>query len=202
MSEEIIKPGYVRVSDIIVDREALAKVPVDKLENARARGQRVDELCKAYISGFPSKPMMPGDEGYDSSMEFDAGYFESFKLWANDKLPDLEVGIRQYDNHLMITGEPDFTQDMPEYLKVVDIKCTYAESVTWKLQGAAYAYLLRANGFYVGYIEFLQLKKDGKFPKVFEYHVDKHLPMFMSFYDRFTFLSKHKDIQADYYRHL
>jgi hypothetical protein len=202
MTQEEIKPGYVRVSDIIVDREALAKVPVDKLENARARGQRVDELCKAYISGFPSKPMMPGDEGYDPSMEFDAKYLESFKLWANSRLPELEIGERLYDDHLLITGEPDFTEDKAGYLKVVDIKCTYSESTTWKLQGAAYAYLLRANGFYVGYIEFLQLSKEGKFPKVYEYHVDKHLPMFMSFYDRFTFLSKHKSIQADYYEHL
>lgn len=201
MKEEI-KPGYHRVSDIIVDREALAKIPVSNLEKARARGERVDELCKAYISGFPAKALEPGDEGYTDDMEFDAKYLESFKLWANDKLPDLEVGARFYDDKLMLTGELDFTQDMPDYLKVVDVKCTYKESATWKLQGAAYAYLLRENGFHVGYIEFLRLKKDGTYPQICEYHVDKHWNTFKSFYDRFMFLEKFKGIQEDYYRHL
>ena len=187
----MIKPGYTRITDIIADREALSKIPKENLENARLRGTRVDELAKAYTLGLPAI----------AEREDDAGFFESFKLFAENKLDSLVGGVRQYDDVLLLTGEPDFIYQENGLNVLLDIKCTAKESVTWKLQAAGYDYLLEQNGILIDRIEFARLKKDGTKPVVYTY--DKsHRPMFMNFYHRYIFLGKHKEEYEDYLRYI
>lgn len=186
---EIIKPGYARITDIISDRESLMKIPPAILENARGRGERVDQLCKAYVLGLPANP----------ENEEDAGLFASFQLWAQDKLDDLQIGTRLYDDELMLTGEPDLLWQCADCMVVVDLKCTAKPSMTWGLQGAGYARLEQSNGLQIDAIEFLRLKKDGKMPCGYEYEFESNWQMFLHFLHRYRFLEKcHEDMEEFY----
>jgi hypothetical protein len=189
---EIIKPGYSRITDIVSDKEALMKIKPDVLENARQRGTRVDRMCKAYVLGLP----------VIIEKEEDDLLFKSFQLWADDKMPDLQVATRLYDEQLMLTGEPDILWDNKGCMTVIDIKATAQASVTWALQGSAYAYLEAQNGLQIDCIQFLRLKKDGKKPCEYEYEFESNFNMFMHFYYRHQYLGKHKDELDDYYDNL
>lgn len=76
----------------------------------------------------------------------------------------------------MITGQVDMIIEAPEGAIILDLKTSNKPSKTWPLQGAAYAYMARENGFDIKGIHFLHLSKAGMNPMLYVY--DDEFEMF------------------------
>lgn len=140
----------------------LDKIDPWVVANAAERGTKVHKICEGIVQGI-------GELGVD---EETYGYVESFKKWWSQGHEVIEIEKRFWDDELMITGQVDFIIHTPEGLAVADLKTSYKHSLTWQLQGCAYAMLAKKSGYNIKKIIFIHLKKDGKPPRIYEYPVD------------------------------
>jgi len=69
----------------------------------------------------------------------------------------------------MITGAVDMIIEAPEGAIILDLKTSSKPSNTWPLQGSAYAYMARQNGYDIKGIHFLHLNKFGYAPELYVY---------------------------------
>jgi len=166
--EEVIRPGYTRVTDILRPWNNLEGIPKDILERKRIIGVKVHDAIRTYYDGFPV-----------DALQSDVGtYFDSFLEWQNDvKAIAVKTEERYYDDVLKITGCVDALLRFPEedQLVMLDWKTsasyTKKMGVTWALQGCFYHYLMMQNDIpnvSTKFI-FLQLSPEGKYPKVREF---------------------------------
>jgi hypothetical protein len=167
-----IKPGYTRVSEILAQWEDYVGVEKSVLERKAALGTQVHEAIMGFHEGI-YLPVSPEAQGY----------FESFKLWQQRSKPKLQAIGRLYCEKLKITGEIDALctfdpgQQPSQETFVLDWKTTaMINESRWKLQGQFYHYLCKANGLPIGErFMFIQLQKDGSYPKVKVYDTSKEL---------------------------
>jgi len=157
------KIKYTRVTDVLFPLSGLKNIPPDILKNAAERGTKVHEFCDAIMQ----------DLGFFPCDQKIGKYIESFMKWLSKEFiprPD-----RFYCDELRLTGECDAIYRDEGGLVLVDIKTPVNESKTWMLQGSAYSYLAKKAGYDIKRIEFVQLSKDGKEPKVYVYDADMTL---------------------------
>jgi hypothetical protein len=160
MHDEIL-PGYTRVTDVLYPLSGLGKIDPAILENAAKRGKMVHDICDALIYDFP----IPEDIKNNEECK---GYVNSFIQWFDNK-PFTYKFDRFYCDKYMITGECDGIYQDKDGLVLVDFKTPQKESKTWPLQGSAYSYLAKKQGLDIKRIEFVQLSKTGKSPKIYVY---------------------------------
>lgn len=129
---------------------------------AADRGTRVHQACEAIAKGL-------GEFHMDPEV---MGYVESFKKWWGEGKKAVEIEKRFFCNDHMITGQCDFIIETDEGLAIVDLKTSRAESKTWRLQGSAYSYLAKKDGYDIKRILFIHLDPDGGEPKIKEYDED------------------------------
>ncbi len=149
--------NYPRVSDIIGKQnyENMRGIPLDVLANAAIRGTKVDGYCKIVCDGL----LLP-----DIELEYQP-YVDAWVDWLSlnveAALPSVD---RLYDDMHCFSGELDRLVIMKgsEKVTLLDIKCTYAPSITWPVQLSAYKHLCLANGIKVDEICNVHLKKTPK----------------------------------------
>lgn len=179
-----IKPGYVRVTEVLDVYSKLHLIDPTVLEKATIRGNKVDLACKMKIEGI---------EPFQLEEEYE-GYFNSFKDWMNGKNFIQNPG-RMYCEKHKITGECDGIYRGDSGLVLFDIKTPANEGRSWPLQGAAYAYLARLHGLEIVSIEFIKLSKEGKAAKVYQYEYEKNWQLFEKAIDLYKhFFWKKKDL--------
>ena len=185
--QNAIKPGYLRVTEVLSPFSGLSKIAPLILQNAADRGTLVHKVIEDMQEGFP-KEEIP-DHVF--------GYIESYEKWAKGKI-FLPKPPRLYCDELMITGEPDDMYLDGDDLVLDDYKTPLRESKTWPMQATAYSYLCKKNGYNVTRIQFVKLDKTGKAPKVFNYLED--MDMFRKILEcyRYFFKEENKENDLDY----
>jgi Holliday junction resolvase-like predicted endonuclease len=172
---------YLRVTQVLSPFSGLSKVNPIVLSKAGERGSKVHEICTAVMDEIG---IFPFGNTYD-------GYIESFKKWMDGK-KFIDRPSRFYCDKYMITGEIDAIYQDKEDLVLIDIKTSSKENKTWPLQGSAYAYLCRQNGYNISRIEFIQLSKMGNEAKIYSYK--ENFDMFLKCLDVYkTFFDKEED---------
>jgi len=185
--DHFIKPGYLRVTDILSPFSGLSNINPDVLKNAGNRGTLVHEIIEGIEQGF----------GKENVPEIAIGYIESYEKWAAGK-DFLPAAKRFYENELMITGLIDSIYRDGEDLVLVDYKTPAKESKTWAIQASAYSFMCKKNGYNISRIEFIKLDKTGKYPKVYTYV--ENMDMFLKILECYKFFFKEVDqeIHLDY----
>jgi ATP-dependent exoDNAse (exonuclease V) beta subunit len=168
--EDIIKPGYTRISEIISKYTGYHDIPSHILQNACERGTAVHEICESLILGFGCPDINPLYEGY----------VESFNLWHDQyKTCESLIPDRWYDDDNMITGKADCILKRDGKYILIDFKTSASESKSWMLQGGAYALLFQKNeNFQLDEINFVKLDKRGDAPQIKNYNVDRCIELF------------------------
>lgn len=129
---------------------------------AATRGTRVHQICEGIAKGLGE---------FEVDMEI-MGYVESFKKWWGDGKKVVECEKRFFCDEHQITGQCDFIIEEDGALFIVDLKTSSQVSKTWRLQGSAYSYLAKKEGYEIKGIKFIHLNRDGEDPKVVEYDED------------------------------
>lgn len=172
---------YLRVTEILYPFSDLGKIDVAVLQNAARRGTKVHKICESIMEGL-------GEWGVDDEVR---GYVDSFKQWWKKGHEVVEIEKRFYDDDLGITGQVDMILKNETGMTILDLKTPAKSSKTWPLQGSAYALMARKYGFPINKIQFLQLKKDGKAPKLHEF--EDHSELFLKTLDVFNHFFRRKD---------
>lgn len=173
MTENFATEKYTRVSKILQPFSGLDHINPEIVQNAANRGTAVHKVCEGIVSGL-------GEYGVYDEIN---GYVESFKKWWSQGHEVICVEKRFFDDELMITGQCDLITSTCSGLTIIDFKTSYKPSKTWPIQGAAYAYLAKKNGYDIKNVMFLHLKKNGYYPKEHSYKIDDDL--FLSTYKVF-----------------
>jgi len=179
-----IKPGYIRVSEILKQWDRFGNVREEVLQRKADLGTTVHEAIKAHHENVPI-PLFEGK-----------GYLESFWKWLEASGAEIyNGGQRYYCEKLKITGEIDALVKFPgnEELVLVDWKTSSSpENLFWKLQGQFYIYLCETNGLAVSNrFLFIQLDKDGGLPKAHEFKASSSLMnVCMSAYVCYKYMKK------------
>ncbi len=183
-----IRPGYIRVSEILAQWDRFGGIDKDVLAKKAALGTAVHEA----IGADSSNVFVPLEDSHK-------GYFESFQRWKRLVNPEIvETELRLYCDKLKITGCVDALvkfqgSDNPEHLFLVDYKTSVSEAEKiWPMQGAFYHYLATQNGRKLSpNIMFIKLNKDGLQPKVYTYFFSTQLMnVCISAYTTFMYLKK------------
>lgn len=177
-----IKPGYLRVTEVLSIFSGLSKIDPEVLANAAERGTLVHNTIEAIRL----------DIGVGDFPEHIEGYMNSYEIWATGK-QFLPLAPRLYCDELMITGKPDDLYMDGGKLILVDYKTPAKESKTWRLQAAAYKYLCIKAGYQVDEVKFVKLEKTGKKPKEFVYLDDMGLFLKILECHRYFFKDKQEE---------
>ena len=141
------KTGYPSVTHIL---RPLTGCDYFRPEHAE-RGTRVHAACAAYAQGLFVCDL------YDSEKP----YLESFMKWFDSVSPTVFlVEKRMVVPSLGYCGQVDLVLEIDGMWWTVDIKTSQAKADWWRLQTAAYAELVRYNGFATKRAS-LRLKKNG-----------------------------------------
>ena len=170
--------GYTRVTEVLYPFSGMSSIPESVLSNAARRGTRVHSVCESIMKGLGA---------WDVDEEI-SGYIDSFNQWWETGIKVVEIEKRFFCDDLKITGQVDLIIDTPSGLNILDLKTPAKPSKTWPLQGSAYAYMARSQGYEITGIQFLQLRKDGKKPKLYQYE------------DQFELFQKCLDVYNYFYR--
>jgi len=188
-------PDYTRVTDVLRPFSGLDFVKPEVLNAACLRGTHVHEATDAII--YESGKIVRTNLGTIIKKQKDnfvvkeecEKYIESLCFWLQGKL-FIKKPERFYCDQYMITGECDALYEDDNGLTLVDFKTPVKESKTWGLQGSAYSYLAKKNGYPINRIEFVKLCKEGKEPKVFVYEED--FGTFLSCLEVYNYFYKNK----------
>lgn len=181
MSE--IKIGYTRISDILSRLKDRSEINQMVLKDKADIGTEVHSNIHMDWIGVPASfAMFAVRRPFDGHMIREElrgeGYFNSYLTWKDGRdLPYKIMEERFYDDELMITGQVDALIQTESGLQLIDFKCSYApELEIWPMQAHFYYYLLMRNGIdVVPNFVFMQLKKDGSKPRLFEFQLDKNI---------------------------
>lgn len=138
----------------------------DVLENARVRGQDVDEFLTGIDTGLIPEDLLP-----DPRL---AGYVEAYKRFrAETPFEISECQVPKVEKGYRFAGTPDRVGLLDGKAAVVDIKCVHAVQPETAVQLAAYALLTGASARYS-----LQLRPDGTY-RLKEYTKPRDLHVFL-----------------------
>jgi len=129
------------------------RIPDRILFNACQRGQVIHAACGVFALGGYVAPL---PDNY-------AGYFYSFRRWKNQNVSRVIMAEKTLvDPVFGFTGRPDLVVELINGLVLlVDLKTPIAESKTWRVQLAAYWYLLDKAGVKVNSAASLRVKPNG-----------------------------------------
>lgn len=159
---DIIPPGHIRVTEILKPYVSFDKVDPVVLARAADRGTRVHKYCQLYVQNLLIEKI---DEDCKPYVESFIQWFDARieKVWASE--------VRLSCSKYLISGKPDLLAtikgDTAETL--LDYKTPQQVSESWRLQTAAYRYLLRTQGIDVSRRVCLILDKEGGLPKFNEH---------------------------------
>lgn len=159
------KEDYLRVSNIISPFTGIEFIPEDILNNAAMRGTKVHRHIQGLLECFEDDFMDPAIQPYIDS-------FHKFQQEFSEDIYKAKITQekRFYCDEMMITGQVDLILEYPKKTLVIDWKTSANESIGWKLQGAAYRYLLQKNNIQnLQPLIFVKLSKHGAKPKLFQY---------------------------------
>ena len=141
------------VTEILGKYVDFSRIPDQVLFEACQRGQIVHSACSALALGAWVRPLPPTY----------SGYFESFERWFNNNVKRVVIVEKTFVNETLgYTGRPDLVVELINGLfLLVDIKTPIAEGKTWKVQLAAYNYLLNQVGIFPQSSASLRLKPNG-----------------------------------------
>jgi len=162
---ELIKEGYKRVTEILSIYQSYAFVPLEKLKKAQDVGTEIHWAIEGFLKG-EFRIVDPKNRGYlDSFLEWRKGVF----------IDPLVIEERFYCDSMKITGQLDLLCNLGTKVTLVDFKTgSWAHPEIWRLQGAFYSHLLQVNNQPVpDSVLFLQLKKEGTYPTLFEFQIEK-----------------------------
>lgn len=160
-----IPPGYTRVTQILEPYTSFDHIDPAVLNKAKDRGKRVHKYCELYVQNLLIEKI---DEDCKP-------YVESFMQWFDKRVENVWASeLRLSCSKYLISGKFDLLAtingDTQETL--IDYKTPQQVSQSWKLQTAAYRYLLRSTqGINVPRRVCLILDKDGGLPN-FREHTD------------------------------
>lgn len=163
-TEEIIKPGYVRVSQVLHPFQDFSQIPPDVLANKARIGTEVH----AAIEAFYKKEFFPvRDDAF--------AYLCAFKNAYDRELKEYEPVMlerRFYNEEIRLTGRVDLIARKDGVLHLIDFKTTASEHLAaWKLQLALYVLLAEEDpDINIEEATILQLKKNGKY-KMHSFHI-------------------------------
>jgi len=187
-----IRPGYLRISEILGrlrDRTGIHEAVLrDKCNIGTEVHHNIHLDVMQLPVGFKMFPVrhaidgnvMLNTLGHERYEKRGKGYFESWKLWDEKTKPGYELmEKRYYCDELLITGQIDatITEPVKDGKRLLDFKCSYsADEEIWEMQAHFYYYLLKQNGVEVEpEMTFMQLKKDGKKPKLYHFKFDENV---------------------------
>lgn len=151
--QEKIKPGYIRISQILQQFNDFSAVPDEVLSAKCTLGSHVHAAIEALHEGL-----------YVPLTEREQPYFESFEKWhAVTQFTPHKSEVRLYDDKLKITGCLDAIYERNGKLILVDYKTSASPSESWQYQGMFYWHLAKINGIDLEkrYL-FLQFHPNGK----------------------------------------
>lgn len=154
---------YTRITDIIAPFTGIEFVPEFVLEPVCTRGTSVHLMIEGILQGF--------EVDVPEALQ---GYIDAWKAWYSNGQSPLEysdkiIEKRLYCDKLGITGQVDLIVN--EY-HAYDWKTSSKESISWKLQGAAYQYLIEKEYGDRALMTFVHLKPDGTYSE-YRYHNQK-----------------------------
>jgi predicted RecB family nuclease len=128
----------LHVTEILGKYIDWSRIPDLRLYEACQRGQIVHAACGVSALGGYVAPL---PEAY-------AGYYKSFRRWFDHNVARVIMAEQTLvDSNLGFTGRPDLVVELINGLiLLVDLKTPIAESKTWRIQLAAYWYLLDRAG--------------------------------------------------------
>jgi ATP-dependent exoDNAse (exonuclease V) beta subunit len=166
--EEVILPGYTRVTEILRTWNDFSKILPEVLEHKRQIGERVHDAIDQHNRDLIVDPYFEGRE-----------YFNSFLLWlATTGATVVQSEKRMYDDYFMITGKIDALVQFPheDKLILVDWKtsasCDKKTALSWQMQGTLYHYLLTKNHTSDDVSDkflFVKLSDEGALPRLKEF---------------------------------
>ncbi len=185
--------NYDRVTAILSPFSGIDMINPEVLNNAANRGTLVHSIIDCMIDGI----------GYENALnelseKYDAkGYIDSFLQW-NEGKEFIEKPARWFCDQWMITGECDSLYKNETGLTLVDFKTPASEGKTWNLQASAYHYLGCKAALHITKIEFVRLKKNGKFPSIhtYEHNFDDYLKCLYVY--RTFYKNRKYEINEDY----
>lgn len=163
MKNEIIKPGYDRVTHILSQWNQFSGINRDVVEAKAAIGTEVHEMIDMHEKGL-----------FSTGGARSESYFSAYINWREKREGSpTSMEQRLYSDELMVTGKYDQVWDGV----IVDFKTSASASPwIWRLQGNFYALLANHNGIaFAKKCLFVQLKENGSF-KEFEFDID---PVYM-----------------------
>ena len=124
----------LHVTEVLGKYVNWSRIPDRRLYEACQRGQIVHAACGASALGGYVAPL---PDAY-------AGYFKSFRRWFDHNVKRVLMAEQTLTNgNFCFTGRPDLVVELINGLVLlVDLKTPLAESKTWRVQLAAYWYLL------------------------------------------------------------
>jgi hypothetical protein len=164
MSNEIIKPGYDRVTKILSQWNQFAGIGKEIIENKAAIGSEVHDMIDMHEKGLFSAGGVRAES-----------YFSAYLNWRGNQVgKPTSMEERLYSDNLMVTGKYDQVWDGV----IVDFKTSsVASQWLWRLQGNFYALLALENDLDFGdTCKFVQLKENGTY-KEFVFEID---PVYMA----------------------
>lgn len=191
---EEIKPGYLRITDILTPFTGVEFVDPEILQAAAEKGTRVHSYIEEMLS-----------ETWLSLITDDVteSYLKSFDLfWDASKhlFKDchMELEKRLYCDTLKITGKVDAIFHKPGRTYLLDWKTSSRFQSHWFLQGAAYSYLAKANGFdNPDEVLFVHLRKDKKPVTYKDSDSKKSLDLFIKCLELYNHFDMHKTRKKD-----
>jgi hypothetical protein len=173
---------HIRVSEILSQFRDFSTINPGLLNTKCEIGTEVHHNIHMHQKGllpfFDIYPEYDRESNIKAWSERGEGYFNSFLQYeAKVKPIYTHMETRFYDDNLMITGQIDallMTYDLPV---ISDFKCSYSvDEEIWSMQAHYYKHLMAVNGIKTAdYFYWIQLKKDGKKPKVLEIEYDENM---------------------------
>ena len=161
-SDEIPK-GYARVTEILQPFTSFDGINPAVLAKAADRGTRVHKYCELYTQNLLIEKI---DEDCRP-------YVESFTQWFDAMIEEVWVSeMRLSCSKYLVTGKLDMVATLKgdKSETIVDLKTPQQASLSWRLQTAAYRYLMRAcEGIDIPRRICLILDREGGRPKIVEY---------------------------------
>jgi hypothetical protein len=167
LDDEIPK-GYTRVTEVLAPYKNFDNVLPEVLAHASDRGDKVHDFCDLYALNMliekPSEEVKP--------------YFESFKNWFDEYVDEVIYTEKRLSHpDLFLTGQFDLLCRLKgsPALVLVDHKTPKLHEISWRMQMAAYRFLIRELlGLEVDRRISLRLDSEGKEPKIVEYMDHAH----------------------------
>ncbi|MDR1310093.1 MAG: hypothetical protein LBL95_09410 [Deltaproteobacteria bacterium] len=147
---DAIRPGYVRVTEVLAPYSNFSMVNAATLARAAERGTRVHAHCQDILLGRP----------LNGVREDEIGCVRNFDAWARNIDEVIGVERRLYHEDLMLTGQIDIICRLrgDALPSIVDIKTPIGYSRHWRAQLAGYKLLADHHGLGTGRVMTLRLR--------------------------------------------